>query len=423
MPNIHVRGATTKRHARPRDRRAGRVRAWALLAMLLVASPVAADDTKNAVKEAAPGPSDTTTKTAAIEIATYKDSDHISVFTPSIAAGVENVTRGASVRGSYLVDVVSAASVDIVSTASQRWQEVRHAGSLEAEYKPHTFGVTVAGALSSEPDYFSYNFSALSALDLFEKNTTLTFGFGFGHDTIGRHGTPFSVFARDLSRGSFTGGITQVVNRTTVVGASLDVVIENGDQSKPYRYVPMFAPDVAPTVPNGASIDSVNANRLPERLLEQTPLARRRFAVTARYAHRFETSTLRLQERIYYDSWGLFASTTNARWIFDFGRRLELWPEARFHGQSAVSFWKRAYVSGPAPGWDLPELRTGDRELGPLWTVSGGGGVKLFLGGKADPRAWALSLQVTGLYTGFLDNLYLTQRTGFLGSLMLEAEL
>ena len=47
---------------------------------------------------------------------------------PMIAASIENVTTGASIRGRYLVDVVSAASVDIVSTASRRWQETRQAG-------------------------------------------------------------------------------------------------------------------------------------------------------------------------------------------------------------------------------------------------------------------------------------------------------
>src|SRR5690348_7088790 len=92
----------------------------------------------------APRKDDTSTKRASFEMATYRDSDHVTVFTPSISGTVENVTTGASLSGSYLVDVVSAASVDVVSTASRKWQEVRQAGAVAGEYKPKNFGVAVA---------------------------------------------------------------------------------------------------------------------------------------------------------------------------------------------------------------------------------------------------------------------------------------
>ncbi len=49
---------------------------------------------------------------------------------------------GWSVDGRYLVDVVSAASVDIVSTASRRWEEVRHAGSLGGDRPTSKLGTT-----------------------------------------------------------------------------------------------------------------------------------------------------------------------------------------------------------------------------------------------------------------------------------------
>jgi hypothetical protein len=370
-----------------------------------------------------PKPQDTSTKHVALEVATYADSDNVTVFTPSVNMSIENVTAGASIRGSYLVDVVSAASADIVSTASQRWTEARQAGTFEAEYKPRDFGVLVGSAISSEPDYFSYSLGAQMTKDFNEKNTTLIGGFGFGHDTIGRAGTPFSVFSRTLMTATFHGGFTQVINRTTVGSVVGDIVIENGDQSKPYRYIPMFAPSVAPLVPNGASIDWVTEHRLPERPLEQLPLERQRYAITSRLAHRFDGSTLRLEERIYWDTWALVASSTDARWIFDVGRRVSLWPHARFHVQDGVDFWQKAYVSGPAPGWNLPEYRTGDRELGPLWTTTGGGGIKFYLGKNADPRTVSISLTCDAMYTSFLDDIYLTSRTGVLGALMVEGEL
>ena len=73
--------------------------------------------------------------------------------------------------------------------------------------------------------------------------------------------------------------------------------------------------------------------------------------------------------------------------------------------------------------WDLPEYRTGDRELGPLRTVTGGAGLRWFVGTNADPQAWSLTLQGDVMYTSFLDDLYLSNRTGTIGSLTFEGEL
>jgi hypothetical protein len=369
---------------------------------------------------------DTAIKRASVEMAAYNDSDHVTVFTPSIAIGIENVS-GASLHANYLVDVVSAASADIVSTASSRWQEIRHAGSLSAEYKPHDFGVGVGGSISSEPDYLSVGAFATVSKDFDEKNWTLFFGYGFSHDTIGRCGqgggcTPFSVFSRDLQRGSFNGGVNFVIDRETLGSITGDLIIENGDQSKPYRYIPLFDPLVAARVQNGTSIDLVNQNRLPERPLEQLPLSRTRFALTGRYAHRYDDSTLRLEERVYNDSWGLVASSTDGRWIFDLGRRFAFWPHAHFHVQNAVSFWEIAYASGPAPGWNLPQYRTGDRELGPLWTTAGGLGLKWYLGSDADPAQWAIQISGDAMYTAYLNDLYVSNRTAALGAMVFQGE-
>jgi hypothetical protein len=387
---------------------------------------------KTATKKASDSklPEDTSTKHVGMEFAGYQDSDNVSVLTPSIHAAIDNVS-GASLSASYLVDVVSAASADIVSTASNRWQEVRQAGGLGAQYKPHDFGVGVGGSVSSEPDYLSYGFFATAIKDFDEKNWTLNFGFGYSHDTAGRCGadgscTPFSVFSRELQRSTFNGGIAWVVDRASLASLTADLVLETGDQSKVYRYIPMFSPAVQPNVPLGASAAWVNANRLPERPLEQLPLERHRFALTGRYAHRYDGSTLRLDERFYDDDWALVASTTDARWIFDLGKRFAVWPHARFHVQKAVSFWERAYVSGPGGGngdaFNLPLYRTGDRELGPLWTLEGGGGIKWYIGGAAEPRTWQLGFTADIMYSSYLDDLYITGRTGYLGALTLEAE-
>ena len=83
-------------------------------------------------------------------------------------------------------------------------------------------------------------------------------------------------------------------------------------------------------------------------------------------------------------------------------------------------------ISGPggpnADAFNLPLYRTGDRELGPLWTTEGGFGLRWYLGSDNEPEQWALQLTSDAMYTSFLDDLYLTNRTGGLAAMNLEAQ-
>src|SRR5262249_21480816 len=64
------------------------------------------------------------------ELSGYHDSDHVDVVTPALSANIESPTGGWGVGATFLVDVVTAASVDIVATASPRWSEVRYAPGI-----------------------------------------------------------------------------------------------------------------------------------------------------------------------------------------------------------------------------------------------------------------------------------------------------
>jgi hypothetical protein len=352
------------------------------------------------------------------EVTAYADTNHVYVFTPTVAATVSDPLQGYSVGARYLVDVVSAASVDIVSTASRRWEEVRHVVSLDGAYQFAGFGLTANANISDEPDYVSLGASAAVSRDFFEKNLTLLLGYNHRHDIIGRSDTPFSVFSHQLDVNGLKGGATILVDRATILSVVGDLILENGDPSKPYRYIPMFAPGTV--VPRGASVDEVNALRLSYRPLEQLPLSRTRYAASVQIAHRLTSSTVRLSERVYTDSWGLKASTTDARMLFDPTTRLELGPHARFHGQTPVDFWERAYVV--RPGLEIPALRTGERELGPLVSVTGGGELRVFVGPSGSERRMAVGLDADATQTQYLDALYLTSRTAIIGAISFEVE-
>lgn len=196
-------------------------------------------------------------------------------------------------------------------------------------------------------------------------------------------------------------------------------MIEYGDPSKPYRYVPMFASGAI--VARGASIAEVTRLRLPERVLEQLPLERDRYALSMGRGHRFRKSTLRFDERAYADTWGLKATTTDSRWLFDLSKRFTVGPRLRFYGQTPVDFWQRAYVISSAGVF--PAIRTGNRELGPLVNLTGGASARFHLGSSGDPRTWVLGVDVNVTSTHYLDDIYLTQRWSVVSGLTLEVAL
>jgi hypothetical protein len=227
------------------------------------------------------------------------------------------------------------------------------------------------------------------------------------------------VFSHVLDRNAFNAALTLVLSPRTIATFVGDLVLEDGDPSKPYRYIPLFSPGT--NVPRGAPIALVNELRVSARPLEQLPLSRERYAITARMAHRFHLATLRLDERLYTDTWAMKATTTDAMYLLDLSRRVEFGPHARLHAQTAVNFWQRAYLFGP--GFEYPALRTGDRELGPLVNVTGGFTLRLGLGSEANPNSWILGFDLNATSTQYLDDLYVTSRISVLSGMTLETDL
>jgi hypothetical protein len=354
----------------------------------------------------------------------YRDSDHVSVVTPTLGATLADPVAGWSVGGSYLLDAVSAASVDIVSSATARWKELRHVGAGNIHYKPHDVGIDAGGGVSREPDYLAIGAGGTLSVDLFDKNVTALVGYSYGNELAGRSGTPFSVFGRRLLKNGVRAGATIIVDPATSVDAVAEVVFERGDQSKPYRFVPLFETGGGSRVPPGASVDVVNATRVSPRPAERLPLERDRMALTTRLSHRFSGAALRVEERLYHDGWGLDASTTDLRHVVDFGRNFFIWPHLRLHLQTPVSFWQRAYEVAVAPDGSVgvPALRTGDRELGPLTSITAGGGLRIKLASDAD-TTWSLTVQADAVFTRYTDALYISRRTALFGALGLEVEL
>lgn len=279
--------------------------------------------------------------------------------------------------------------------------------------------------ISSEPDYLAVGGGLAMLAELDDKLITPRIAWNYGHDTIGRSTTPFNVFHHTLNTNELEAGTTFVLSSRSLLLINGTLQLERGDQSKPYRYVPMFDPTVVASVKPGQSIDAVNSARMNVRPLEQLPTERNRYAVGVRFAHKFSGSTLRLEERLYYDSWEQAATTTDMRFVVDVGERLRIWPHGRLNLQNGADFYKLAYSATVDPSTHqvtLPAFRTDDRELSPLLTVTGGGGMRFALSGSQSTQQYGISVQGDVMFTRFFDALFVLSRTAFYGTVGFDAE-
>ncbi|MFP6685825.1 MAG: hypothetical protein VB934_13980, partial [Polyangiaceae bacterium] len=149
------------------------------------------------------------------EVSGYHDDMNVDVLTPSVSARVENITAGWGIGAAFLVDVVTAASTDIVATASPGFREVRWAPALNGHKRFGDFDVGLSGSFSHEPDYLSGSIGARSTLDLRQKTITPSLGYQFSYDVNGRVGTDFEVFSRKIKRHAVDVGVGLVLTKAT----------------------------------------------------------------------------------------------------------------------------------------------------------------------------------------------------------------
>ena len=358
------------------------------------------------------------------EFSGYSDSTHVQVLSPAINAAVASPTEGWNIGASYLIDIVSAASPDIVSMASPAYKEQRHAVAAGGGYKFGDVGVSVNGNLSDEPDYVSTTGGAAVDTELAEKTITPRLGYNFTYDRIGIRNTPFSQFEQNLATHEIEAGATFVMSTTTLLVTGLTAQIERGEESKLYRYVPLFAPAIASLVSPGESVASVNDNRLPLRARENLPRERNRLSLGARINHRLPTGTVRAEERLYYDTWGVKATTTDIKYYHDLGEHLRVWPHLRFHGQSGASFYRLAYpalLDDAGTPLTLYTYRTGDRELSPMIGVTLGAGARISLSGENAKVEYAITVAGELMLNHYFQSLYIQNRSAVYGTLGFEA--
>jgi hypothetical protein len=350
--------------------------------------------------------------TLAFDTLVYSDTDNVLVVSPQVAARRALDDSGGAASARVVVDVISAASVDVVSQATTGFTEVRREADLAGSHRIAELLPELRYRFSDEPDYRSHGLGASLARDFADHDTTVALSYDASLDTVGRTGTAYADWSRHLTTHTVEASWTQVLGVRTVGRLAYSLVLQEGYLEKPYRYVPLFDPaTLAMLDAEGVLLDGDNLSsyRLPERPPEEVPDRRVRHAIAARGVRLLPgVGALEADYRFYIDSWGMQAHTADATLRVPIGRyRVDI--EDRLHWQGAVDFWQRAYTMD-ADG-EIPRWRTVDRDLG------GYAQDTLQVRGQLELPPLSLTVYALGgaMVTRFSDYLFLDWRLALIG--------
>lgn len=329
----------------------------------------------------------------------YQDTDHTFISTTAVAASIKPISV-LQIRGRYIADVVTSASVDVVSAATGAFDELRHEGMGSVSYGDGTNTVSASYVYSTEHDWTSHSGSASFARDFAAHTITVGIGGSFTANDVGRSGDP--NFHRSLNQGSASATLGIVATKRDLLNFDYAFIYLSGYQASPYRFVRITDPSV--TIP-GIWVAS------PEAPPEQ----RARHALAARWNHAVgKDSAFKSHVRGYLDDWGVKSITAGTEFVTGLGD-FDLGFFVRGYAQSKVEFYQ--------PIYDRPRrYMTSDRELATF--VDTFGGLRLSFARRAgifdEIRAEA---KATGFAFHFFDFPRLVNRYGFIGEIAIGATL
>ncbi len=223
-----------------------------------------------------------------------------------------------SLSASYYVDIVSNASIDVVTQASP-YHERREETGAGLDYVYRDASIHVAGTQSREPDYTADSASLDVAQDVFGGMTTVNLGYSRGWDTVGRKGYP--AFSEPANHWQYRLGVTQVLTARWVMSANAEAISDSGFLSSPYRAARAF----------GAFVP------------EHDPSTRTSRAVALRATGSIgEEGAVHMLYRYFWDTWGIRADTLEAgyrqyvqkKWLLDGYLRLYQQQHALFYSDN-----------------------------------------------------------------------------------------
>jgi hypothetical protein len=231
-----------------------------------------------------------------------------------------------SLFGSYYLDMVSNASIDVVTTASP-YKENRHEEIVGLDYVYRDATITLSGSNSSEPDYLAKSFGIDVSQEVFGGLTTISLGYTRGWDKVGKKG---EGFFDDAKHWHYRLGATQVLTPRVLVSANFEAISDDGFLGSPYRVARELSGFVPENVPRTRTSRAVKLSAIGD---------------LGTAAH----DTLRAQYRYFWDTWDIRANTLELGYSRYFGSDVWLGDAYfRYYTQTDALFYSD----------DATELRT-----------------------------------------------------------------
>ena len=159
-----------------------------------------------------------------------------------------------AITGTYYVDAVSNASIDVVTTAS-KYHEVRNEFGLSADYVYRDSQITLSGLTSHEPDYVANTGSVDLTQEVFAGMTNISLGFTRGDDTVLKHNAP--EFHDNAKHWQYRLGATQILTPRWLLSLNGEALSDSGFLGSPYRDARVFGAFVPENNPRTRSARAV----------------------------------------------------------------------------------------------------------------------------------------------------------------------
>jgi hypothetical protein len=253
----------------------------------------------------------------------------------------KKVAENYSVSANYYVDMVSSASIDVLTTASP-YEETRKQGSLAVDALNGKTQYTLSFTNSDENDYTANTASFDVSQALFGELTTLSMGFSRGWDEVRKRGD--AEFEEPVDRRSYRVGLSQIVTPKLMLGLAYETITDEGFLNNPYRSVRYldaenpagfaFQPEVYPSTRTSNAV-----------------------AFNARYFLPYRAVAFG-EYRGFTDTWGIDANNVRLGYTHPIGERWVLEGGYRWYDQSSADFYSDLF-----PRRDAQNFLARDKEL------------------------------------------------------------
>jgi hypothetical protein len=270
------------------------------------------------------------------------DGGGVEIDGPSVLVR-KQVGQSLSFVGNYYVDMVSSASIDVITTASP-YTEERKQWSMGMDYLRGNTTMRVGYTSSEESDYdaATYNFSV--SQDMFGALTTLTLSYALGDDLVGKSDDP--TFEKDLDKQIYGIGLTQILTKNLITTVNFETMTDEGYLNNPYRSVRYF--------------DSTDALGYKyEGELYPNTRTSNALGIRARYFLPYRAA-VEGEYRYFIDTWDIESHTASLTYIHPW-KDFTFTGKFRYHDQTGAHFYSDLF-----PRSEATNFRGRDKELSPL---------------------------------------------------------